>query len=202
MANMPDTRNSLIVRLDDPADGDAWDEFTQLYRPVIYRLARGRGLQDADADDLSQQVLLSIARSIGDWQPQPGARFRHWLSRVAKNAILNALMRHQASRGVGGSAFLSTMNNVLHPGDDLQTEIELEHQRQLYRRAAEIVRQSVQEDTWLAFVYTVVDGEETASVAARLGKTIGTVHAARSRLMRRLQAVVQQLMEADDEHQR
>ena len=199
MTNMPDTRDSLIVQLHDPANLEAWGEFTSLYRPIVYRLARGRGLQDADAEDLSQQVMLSIARSIGDWQRHPTARFRHWLRRVARNAILNALTRKQAGRGVGGSAFLNAMNNVVHPNGDLAAQIELEYQRQLYRRAADIVRGSVQEETWQAFVATVVEGESTEVVAKRLGKTIGNVHAARSRLMRRLQCTVQELMEAENE---
>lgn len=199
MTNMPDTRDSLLVQLHDPANLDAWEEFTQLYRPIVYRLARSRGLQDADAEDLSQQVMLSVARSIEGWQRQPHSRFRHWLGRVARNAIINVLTRQQSARGVGGSAFLSIMNKVVHPIDDLASQIELEYQRQIYRRAAEVVRASVHEDTWKAFVQTVVEGESTEVVAARLGKTLGNVHAARSRLMRRLQSVVQDLMEADND---
>lgn len=198
MSNMPETRNSLIVQIQDPANRDAWEQFAQLYRPVVYRLARARGLQDADAEDLTQQVLLSIARAIPDWQLQPNTRFRHWLNRIARNAIVNALTRGHRDRSVGGSDFMKSVNNVPLPSDELETQIENEYQRQLYRRAAEIVRDSVSEDTWLAFLHTVVEGESTASVATRLGKTIGNVHAARSRLMRRLQNVVRELMEADE----
>lgn len=198
MSNMPETRHSLILQIQDPANRDAWDAFTLLYRPVIYRLARGRGLQDADAEDLTQQVLLSVSRAIPDWQRQPNTRFRHWLSRIARNAILNTLTRGGRGLGVGGSDFLQSVNNLPNRTSDLESQLEYEYQRQLYRRAAEIVRDSVNEDTWLAFLHTVVEGESTAAVAARLGKTIGNVHAARSRLMRRLQIVVRELMEADE----
>lgn len=198
MSNMPETRHSLILQIQDPANRDAWDAFTLLYRPVIYRLARGRGLQDADAEDLTQQVLLSVSRAIPDWQRQPNTRFRHWLGRIARNAILNTLTRGGRGLGVGGSDFLQSVNNLPNRTSDLEAQLEFEYQRQLYRRAAEIVRDSVNEDTWLAFLYTVVEGESTATVAARLGKTIGNVHAARSRLMRRLQIVVRELMEADE----
>ena len=195
MANMPDTRDSLIVQLRDPANVSAWDEFTQLYRPIVYRLARSRGMQDADADDLSQQVMLAIAKSIGSWHQQPRGRFQHWLRRVAKNAILNALTRRQSQRGVGGSTFLGILNNLVRPDDNLDASIELEYHRAVYRRAATIVRESVHDDTWQAFVHTVVEGEETAVVAQRLGKSVGNIPAARSRLMRRLQSVVEELME-------
>lgn len=197
MADMPETRNSLIALIQDPANRDAWEQFTELYRPIVYRLARGRGLQDADAEDLTQQVFMSVSRAIPDWQSQPNTRFRHWLSRIARNAILNALTRGQSQRGVGGSHFI-TIHNAFSPCFELESQIEHEYQRQLYRRAAQIVRDSVNEDTWLAFLHTVVEGESTAVVAARLGKTIGNVHAARSRLMRRLRNVVKQLMEADE----
>ena len=198
MSNMPETRDSLIIQIQAPENREAWDVFTQLYRPVVYRLARGRGLQDADAEDLTQQVLLSVARAIPQWQRNPNTRFRHWLNRIAKNAILNALTRGRGELGVGGSEFLNTVNNLPHLSNDIESQIEHEYQRQLYRQAAEIVRDSVNEDTWLAFLFTVVEGESTEAVAARLGKTIGNVHAARSRLMRRLQTVVRDLMEADE----
>jgi len=198
MSNMPETRDSLIAQIQDPTNRDAWDQFTQLYRPIVYRLARGRGLQNADAEDLTQQVLLSVSRAIPDWQRQPNTRFRHWLNRIARNAILNALTRGRQDLGVGGSDFMKTLNNLPRETNELETQIEHEYQRQLYRRAAEIVRESVNEATWLAFVHTVVEGESTEAVAARLGKTIGNVHAARSRLMRRLQTVVRELMEADE----
>ncbi len=197
MSNMPETRPSLILQIQDPTNRDAWDAFTQLYRPVIYRLARGRGLQDADADDLTQQVLMSVSRAIPDWRSNPHTRFRHWLNRIARNAILNVLTRGKNIRSVGGTSFLHAMQNMPQLADDLESQIEHEYQRQLYRRAAEIVRDSVNEDTWLAFLYTVVEGESTETVAARMGKSIGNVHAARSRLMRRLQTVVRELMEAD-----
>ena len=199
MSNMPETRDSLIVQIQDPANREAWDQFTQVYRPVVYRIARRRGLQDADAEDLTQQVMLSVARAIPEWKRSPQARFRHWLNRIARNAIINALSRKPQDRAVGGSDFVHTVNNLPHDSDQLESQIDYEYQRQVYRRAAAIVRDSVHEDTWLAFLYTVIEGDSTEAVANRLGKTIGSIHAARSRLMRRLQSVVRELMEADEQ---
>jgi DNA-directed RNA polymerase specialized sigma24 family protein len=108
------------------------------------------------------------------------------------------LTRRRGESGVGGSGFLNTVNNLPHLSNDVESQIEYEYQRQVYRRAAIIVREKVNEDTWLAFLHTVVEGESTEAVALRLGKTIGNVHAARSRLMRRLQTVVRELTEADE----
>ncbi len=198
MSNMPETRQSLILQIQDPANRDAWEAFAELYRPIVYRLARRRGLQDADAEDLAQQVLVSIARAVPEWQRRPQTRFRHWLNRIARNAIINALTRRRHDAAVGGSDFMRSVHRLSEPSSDLESQIENEYERQIYRRAAQIVRESVNEDTWLAFFFTIVQGESTEAVATRLGKTIGNVHAARSRLMRRLQKTVRELMEADE----
>jgi RNA polymerase sigma-70 factor (ECF subfamily) len=198
MADMPDTQDSLIAQLRDADNFDAWESFARLYRPVVYRLARARGLQHADADDLSQQVMLSVARAIPQWQRDPHARFRHWLARIVRNAIVNALTRSRQDRATGGSGFLSVMHNVPADETEIELQVEVEYQRQVYRRAAEIVRDEVQVDSWRAFVLTVVDGEPTSVVAEQLGKSIGAIHAVRSRIMRRLQNTVRELLEADE----
>jgi len=65
MPEFPETRTSLLVRIQSPHDGEAWREFVAIYRPVVYRLARRRGLQDADAEDLSQRVVIAVQRAIG-----------------------------------------------------------------------------------------------------------------------------------------
>jgi RNA polymerase sigma-70 factor (ECF subfamily) len=197
MAHMPDTRDSLIVQVQNPANRDAWEQFTAIYRPVVYRLARTRGLQDADADDLAQQVLLAVSRAIPDWKRTDAqSQFRHWLRRIAKNAILNALTRGPKEPAVGGSGFMNLLNGVPQPGD-IETQIELEYQRQVYRQAAETVRSAVHEQTWRIFVMTIIEGNATESVAKQMRTTIGNVHAIRSRVMRRLQSVVKEIQEAD-----
>ena len=99
MTEFPETRDSLLVQVRSPANCQAWDEFALTYRPVIYRLARRKGLQDADAQDLAQRVLIAVAAAIGRWEKMnESVRFRHWLGRVARNAILNALSRQPQDR--------------------------------------------------------------------------------------------------------
>jgi len=102
--NFPETRDSLIIQVKDPSNRIAWEEFSEVYRPVIYRIARTKGMQSADAQDLVQQVLISVADAIGRWEPRgDDVRFRNWLSRITRNAILKSLTRGPLDRAVGGS---------------------------------------------------------------------------------------------------
>ena len=79
----PDTRNSLIARLVDIGDHEAWREFAELYDPFIYRQARRLGLQHADARELVQEVLISVSKAIRKFEIDPArGRFRTWLYAV------------------------------------------------------------------------------------------------------------------------
>jgi RNA polymerase sigma-70 factor (ECF subfamily) len=190
MSVSPETRPSLIVRLKDRADDEAWFEFTEIYRPVIFRLACRRGMQPADADDLVQQVLSSVARVIDRWEEDPQrARFRTWLARVVTNAILNALTRQPCDRGAGGQELHDLLD--AQPADGPGSEfIRMEHRREVFRWAARQVRPEFQPETWDAFWLTAVDARDVAEVARQLNRSHGSIYAARSRVMRRLREKV------------
>lgn len=195
MSVSPETRPSLIVRLKDRADDEAWFEFTEIYRPVIFRLACRYGLQHADADDLVQQVLSSVARVIDRWEDDPHrARFRTWLARVATNAILNALTRRPQDRGTGDQDLYELLDArpADGPGSDL---VRIEHRREVFRWAARQVRPEFQPETWDAFWFTAVDGRDVDDVALELKRSRGSIYAARSRVMRRLREKVSEWTE-------
>src|ERR687888_578740 len=103
MEESPATRASLLVRIRDAHDTDAWRQFVQVYAPVVYGFARKRGLQDADAADLMQEVLRSVASAAGrlDYDPKRGS-FRGWLYTVTRNKLYNFLDgRRRQVRGSG-----------------------------------------------------------------------------------------------------
>lgn len=192
MAEFPETRDSLILQVKDPGNREAWEEFAQIYRPVIRRIAIARGLQDADAQDLAQHVLIAVAGAIGRWEKKDSStRFRHWLRRIARNAILNALTRRPADLAAGGSSMIDLLDQEPQPDGETEKLIELECRRQQYLHAAEVVRVEVQPDTWAAFEMTVFDNVSIESAAAKLNKTVGVIYAARSRVMKRLRDVLQ-----------
>lgn len=197
VSEIPETRESLLVRLKDPDDREAWDQFSTLYRPVIYRIARGRGLQDADAQDLAQHVLMAVASAIPRWRrDDQNTRFRHWLRRVVKNATINALCRQPKDLAGGGSALMDLLQQSPQPDSATEEAILLEHRREVYQRAAGIVRDEVHASTWEVFRRTVIDGEGIDSVAASMSKSVGAIYVARCRIMNRLREVVREFEEA------
>ena len=194
MAEFPETSQSLIVRVRDPSNRLAWQEFEQLYRPVIFRIARAKGMQHVDALDLVQQVLMSVAAAIDRYETQgDGPRFRNWLSRITRHAILKSLTRRPREGAVGGSAILDLLSEVPAPDPETDALIQLEYRRELFERAAEQIRAQVNESTWLAFELTALQQTPIERAAATLGVSTGSVYAARSRVMRRIRDAVLKL---------
>ncbi len=193
-SEFPDTRASLLLQLQAGVDQDGWQDFVDIYRPIIYRLARKRGLQDADAQDLTQQVLVSIAGAIERWHPHDeSTRFRHWLRRIAANAISNALTRRPREIAAGGTSIQDVLEWQDERDSDLSREIELEHRREIFLRAASIVKTEVSVDTWQVFQLTVIEGCGLEMAASRMSKSVGAAYAARGRVMNRLRRIVNEM---------
>ncbi|MBC8356829.1 MAG: sigma-70 family RNA polymerase sigma factor [Planctomycetes bacterium] len=186
----PETRESLLIQLRDAGNRESWFEFAAIYRPMVYRMARRRGLQDADAQDLAQRVLLSVAGSISEWKSDSErGRFRSWLARVARNAIIDTFRREKPDAAQGGSTIMQQLTQEPVPADD---ELEHEHRREVFRWAAKQVRWEFEDSTWIAFWLTTVKGKATSEVAEELGKSVGSIYTAKSRVMKRLQEKVQE----------
>jgi RNA polymerase sigma-70 factor (ECF subfamily) len=194
MADIPLTRASLLARLRDPRDGAAWKEFVDLYVPVIYGYARRQGLQDADAVDLSQEVLTAVAGAVNrlDYDPDRGA-FRSWLFTIVRRKLVN--WRRNRRRRPGGAMIPGQFTVELGPIEEVENAWEEEWQRQVFVWACEQVRQDVADSTWQAFWRTAIDGEPGKLVAADLGTSVAAVYLARSRVVARLKELVQSAQE-------
>ena len=197
MKNIPETRESLLLQIQSQENKDAWEEFVEVYRPVVYGVAIARGLQHADALDLVQTVFVSVANSISRWEKQDEkTRFRNWLLRVAKNATINPITRRPLDRAIGGDGFPQEQVEQVRNDAPSELELDLEYKRQLYLRAAEKVRARVSEENWKAFKLTAIDGVSIEAAARDLGKSVGAIYAARSRIMKQLANIVSHLEES------
>lgn len=185
MLTDPETRASLLNRLCDPASNEAWTEFVGLYRPLVYRVARTRGLQHADAEDLTQEVFAAVARAIESFDTQAGGSFRGWLFQITRNLCVNHLTRSRGPIGSGDSEVQRQLS--LHPETEATlTLFRLEHRRLQFRLAAQRLRSEFSEPTWKAFWLTAVEEESIGEAARQLGKTEGAVRVARCRVLARL----------------
>ncbi len=194
------TRESLLIRLSRGQCNQAWDEFADIYRPMILRLARQSGLQECDADDVTQKVMISIARTIGTWQKDDNkSGFRAWLTTVTRNAIKNAFTRVPRDRLMNSTQLFCLIEDASDRSTELDRHIETEFMRAVFRTAADRVRQEFAETTWQAFWQTTVGQLSIKDAAEQQSTTCGAIYAARSRVMRRLQQTTHQILaEGDD----
>jgi RNA polymerase sigma factor (sigma-70 family) len=192
----PATRASLLVRLRDGGDSDAWRQFLRLYAPVVYGFARKRGLQDADAADLMQDVLRSVVSAAPrlDYDPRRGS-FRGWLFTVTRNKVFNFLSsRRRHIDGSGDSDIYQRLQEEPAPAEGDSTW-EREYERQLTALAMERVRPEFQETTWRAFWMTAVEAASAREAGVALNLSPGAVYVAKSRVLARLKDEVRRLQE-------
>jgi len=189
------TRASLLARLGDPQDRAAWQEFVALYGSLVYGFARNRGLQDADAADLTQEVFLAVAQAADRWKYDPKqGTFRGWLYGITRNKIAKFLKRrHLQPVGSGDTNAQQRLDEQPDLGPDPQAAWELEFQKQLFRVAAAKIEGSFAPTTWQAFWRTAVEGKNAGVVAKELGLSVGAVYVAKSRVLARLIEEMQRL---------
>ncbi len=193
----PETRASLILRLRNAEDVAAWNDFMAIYAPVIFRVACRHGLQVADAENLIQEVLLSISRALPQWlQREDRGSFRAWLLKIARNEAVDMLTR-RATRPLGkdGLEAERLLAEVPDHRGDLSAQFDLEYEQSVFQWAAAQVRDSVSDTTWQSFWLTHVEGLSVDRVAQQLKMRTGTVYVARGRVMNRIQELVKQFEE-------
>jgi RNA polymerase sigma-70 factor (ECF subfamily) len=188
MPQVPQTRVSLLLRLPSAADAQAWHEFVSIYEPFIYQFGRRSGLQDADALELVQNVMLAVAKAIGRWQPDADrGKFRTWLLRIAQNQLIDAAARFRRQAvAKGGTSMLDLL--AAHPARDFWSsdQVRVLHRKELFRWAADRVKDTVKQATWQAFWMTSILDQPVEEVARRLHLSVGAVYIARSRVLAKL----------------
>jgi RNA polymerase sigma factor (sigma-70 family) len=194
---MPDpasaqTNLSLLKRLKlSPTDESAWSEFVDRYGDRIFRWCRSWGMQDSDAADVTQVVLMKIARNIAKFDKQLGS-FRGWLKTITHHAW-HDLINSRAHTVVKGGEELERRLQLDEARDDLARRIESAWDQELMQLATDRVRLRVHPNTWKAFELTAIDELPGEQAADRLGVSITTIYKGKSRVMKMLQDDVRDL---------
>ncbi|HEY4263093.1 MAG TPA: sigma-70 family RNA polymerase sigma factor [Schlesneria sp.] len=195
----PLTRASLLVQLRDGTNHGAWQEFMKMYGPVVYGFARKRGLQDADAADLMQDVLRSVSSAIGrlDYDRSQGT-FRGWLFTITRNRVFNFLSARRLRPQGSGDTSMNRMLDSQAAVSDGSDVWELEYQRRLASLAMDRVKKEFQETTWQAFWLTAVEGNSAADVSKQIGMSTGAIYVAKSRVLARLKEEVESMQRQEE----
>ena len=193
----PDTRHSLIVRLKDSRNDLAWTEFVCAYEPFLTRLVCKQGTPDRHVADVTQQLLIAIAKSVDGWKSDgKSASFRRWLGCVARNVVIKFMVKERKQiTGQGGSDFLTALEATVDPSTD--AELIRQYEQELTLWAAERVRLEFRESSWRAFWETEVIGRPIAEVSAELGVSVGSVYMSRSRIFARIRVVIEEVLDED-----
>lgn len=179
------------MSLRDADNEMAWRRFVEIYLPLTFRYCVQRGLQEADAADVAQEVLVAVASGIRDFNYDPArGKFRTWLLQVTRNRLNRFLSRLYRNPQPAGETTLGNFATEAVSSEE-ETAWEEEYQQRLFDWAAERVRAEVQEATWQAFWWTAVEHLSVQETARRLGITVGTVYVSRSRVLARLREAVE-----------
>lgn len=180
-----ETRITLLARLAGSGETDeaAWDEFVRHYGTRIVFWCQRWGLQEADVEDVSQQVLFKLSRRMKTFEYDASQSFRAWLKTVTRNALLD----FESDRA--GSAITDAVEMLLtvEARTDLESQLEQEFDRELLEEALRRVKARVAPHTWDAFRFTALDHRDAAEVARELSMSVGAVYQARSSVVKRLQ---------------
>jgi RNA polymerase sigma factor (sigma-70 family) len=191
-----DTRTSatLLARLRQaPADPAAWREFVARYGPLVYRWCRQWQLQDADAEDVTQNVLVGLAERLKEFEYDPAGSFRGWLRVVAHHAWTRWHAGWQrAGRGSGDSRVAYLLESQ-EARDDFVTRLEQEFDRELFELATQRVRLRVEARTWDAFRLTVLEDCSGAEAARQLAMNVAAVYVAKGRVQKLLREALADL---------
>jgi RNA polymerase sigma-70 factor (ECF subfamily) len=184
---------TLLARLrQEPTDEAAWDAFVERYGRRIYRWCRQWKLQDADAEDVTQEILSKLAQKLRDFQYDPSRSFRSWLKTVAHHAWRNFVDSRRGRAAAGGGRVRELMQ-TLEAREDLVQELEEAFDHELLDAAKVRVRLRVAPHTWEAFRLVALEGVPAAEVAAAVRMQVAMVYVAKSKVQKMLQEEIRKL---------
>ena len=191
MNDAPVTRPTLLMRLRNVEDAEAWREFVRLYTPLVFRHCARQGLQEADAADVAQEVMRVASQAMPEFQydAQRG-KFRGWLLQTTRHRLYKFFDRQRRSPRAASKTAVERFFEQ-EPNADEQKRWDEEYHQRLFDWAAEKAKPEFQPTTWNAFWLTAVQSVSVKEVAGQLGISIGAVYIARSRVIARLRELIE-----------
>ncbi|MEL6109873.1 MAG: sigma-70 family RNA polymerase sigma factor [Planctomycetota bacterium] len=198
---MNETSLSLLHRLQSSPETDAWDRLVDLYSPLVRAWLFRYGVQQSDADDLVQEVLLSVSKDIGKFTHggRAGA-FRAWIRAILVNRLRNYWRaRNRMPEAAGESELARKLAELEDPTSELSRLWNEEHDEAVLKRLLELVEPQFEPRTWEAFCRVAFEGEHPRDVAAELQISLNAVAIAKSRVLNRLRQEAEGLVETSSD---
>jgi RNA polymerase sigma factor (sigma-70 family) len=188
------TRPSLLIRIRDGADAESWRTFVTIYAPIVYRYACRRGLQDADAADLTQEVMGKVARAIRTFEycPERG-RFRDWLLTIARQRVaqFHECRARSPEQLLSSVEMAQLVQGAARPDADWTDDFNA----QVLEVALDRARPHFEPMTWRAFERVWLENRSAAETAVDLSQQIEFVYYAKSRVLKRVKEEVQEIVD-------
>jgi RNA polymerase sigma-70 factor (ECF subfamily) len=195
---MSETSVSFLNSLRADSDSRSWQEFVDLYTPLIRIWLSNQHVHEQECEDVTQEVMSVVLKRLPEFQRQRTGSFRNWLKTITIYCWQNYRRKHlQRLAAVGGTSFGETMNELADPGSHLSSLWDQQHDQYVLQRLLEKIRPSIRESTWAAFEAVAIDGKSPEEAAEALGMSTNAVYVAKSRVLAQLRQVGEGLVSWD-----
>lgn len=194
---MNETSLSLLDRLRGSPESESWNRLFELYEPLIRSWLRKYQVQDSDAEDLLQEVLLAVSKDLPKFERQGTGAFRGWLKAILVNRLRNFWRSRDRRREAGGDSEMDQrLADLENPTSDLSRLWNGEHDRYVLRQLLSMVEPHFSANTWAAFYRVTLKAEQPRDVASDLNISLNAVVTAKSRVLKRLRQEAEGLVES------
>jgi len=186
---MAKTRATLLHRVRDPGDREAWEEFFALYAPLMEGYARASGLARADAEEVRDQCLEVLARKLPAFEYRPGqGSFQGWLFGIVRGKVVD-LLRARKVRARESVELAGLAGGEAAPEEQWEQAWRAEH----LRHALRVLRQELSEERYRAFELLLVDEASVAEVAAQTGLAAAQIYKLKAAALKRVRVLLERL---------
>ena len=192
----PTTNLSLLLRCKDPKADHAWGDFVSRYRPSMLRLIRDVfRVQDAEAEDIAQDVLLKLVVAMQGFTYDPDKKFRAWLRTVTRNSVRDTLRskKVRSDQASGDSRVKMMLDSIPDAVNEFADAVTAEIHRDVLVDAERLVEQRVESRTWNAYLQTR-NGSAARDVASSVGMSTAAVYKAKSKVIRMIREEISMLL--------